>query len=286
MSKTQTDFYNKPSLRQRPKSSINPIHPKQNLFYQPKPTREYNRFPEARIANSGTDRNGVYTEFISKDIIRPLERPNLYDQFSKPQRPSSVKWSLRTTKMPTSFETLPKYQQYKEYHIPPKQTEKQINSYREYSIKTDHIGLKIPNSTKNKPEINNGKYSYFKTRNEYNVTAQSNSYWVPCGSFKTISNISSKDYNIINFLPNNNCMNVNGGIFDRTLNFKKKGVGEYADLTKTYSTNFDKRYSKLYTENPNRFKKCTGIFSNMYDSAHRNSNLSIPFERSARDKKE
>ena len=64
---------------------------------------------------------------------------------------------------------------------------------------------------------------------------------------------------------------------DRNIHHRRKGISEYSDLTKTFSTNFNKNYSRLLTENPYRFHKYTGIFSEMYDAAHRNGNIIEPF---------
>ena len=280
-SKTQSNFYNKASLSNRPRSTINfQAHPKQKLYNHAKPSREYRRFPQEKIYGTGVDSNGNYQHFMSKDIIQPLERPNLYETSNSNQRPSSVKWSLRTTKNPPNFEKLPKFQQYKEYFFPPPRTQNDIDSYRIRTLKTDYIGLKVP---KNITKANaNPNYSYLKMKNEYSISSTSNSAWAPKSGFQTINNISSKNYNIINFLPANHTIDTSGKILDKTINHKTKGVGEYADLTRTYRTNFNSNYQNLVNENPYRFRRFTGIFSRMYDSAHQNGNLSCPFEKNIR----
>lgn len=277
-SKTQSNFYNKPSLSNRPKSTLNfQAHPKQKLYNHAKPSRDYRRFPQEKIYGTGVDYNGNYQHFMSKDIIHPLEKPNLYETPNDNKRPLSVKWSLKTTKNPPNFEKLPKFQQFKEYFFPPQRTQNDIDSYLRLTIKTDHIGVKVPkNITKT---AGNSDYSYLKMKNEYSISSVSNSEWAPKSGFHTINNISSKNYNIINFLPSSHTIDTSGKILDKTINHKTKGVGEYADLTRTYRTNFNSNYQSLFNENPYRFRRCTGIFSRMYDSAHQNGNIIPPFDK-------
>ena len=64
---------------------------------------------------------------------------------------------------------------------------------------------------------------------------------------------------------------------NKTLNDRKKGIGEYADLTKTFRLNFNKDFAEKFKSNPFRFHKYTGIFSNMYDASHKNGNIIPPF---------
>jgi len=56
----------------------------------------------------------------------------------------------------------------------------------------------------------------------------------------------------------------------------KKGVTEFADLTRTYYTANNENYSK-YIDN-HIFHKYNGIFSHMYNAAQRNGNLVVPFK--------
>ena len=64
---------------------------------------------------------------------------------------------------------------------------------------------------------------------------------------------------------------------NKTLNYRKKGVGEFSDLSKTFRVNVNKDFIQKYEENPKRFYKFTGIFSNMYDASHKNGNIITPF---------
>ena len=60
---------------------------------------------------------------------------------------------------------------------------------------------------------------------------------------------------------------------------RKKGLAEYNDLTMAFNTNFNEDYSKLFKDNSNRFKKFTGIFTNMYDSSIKNGGMGMPFNQ-------
>ena len=54
-------------------------------------------------------------------------------------------------------------------------------------------------------------------------------------------------------------------------------MGEYNDLTKTFRVNVNNDFVEKFNENPKRFHKYTGIFSNMYDASHKNGNIITPF---------
>ena len=103
--------------------------------------------------------------------------------------------------------------------------------------------------------------------------------WAPYPSKNSMKTFSSKNYDIITFMPifpyNSNCQ-----IMNKTLNDRKKGIGEYADLTKTFRINFNKDFAEKFNNNPFRFHKFTGIFSNMYDASHKNGNIIPPFGHS------
>ena len=259
---------------------------KQKEFTKPRPIREYTRFPKTKISLSGLDVSGNLLEFINKDIIRPLTRPNLYENFdiknkknlksndiyaTHPNPPT--KWALNTAARAPNYEYLPKLQPFQTYYFPPEYNNKNIEKYRNYSLKTDHIGIKVPRIQKVKSEE-----SFIKLKSGYCISNESKKEdrWVPYPSKDSINNLSSKDYDIINFKPilanSSNCQ-----IMNRTLNYRKKGVGEYADLTKTFRINYNKDFTEKFNSNPYRFRKYTGIFSNMYDASHKNGNIIPPF---------
>jgi len=284
-SRTQQEWYPK-----RNNFSLGNPYPtfklKQKEFNRPKPEREYRRFPETKIAFSGIDPSGKIQEFINKDIIRPLTRPSLYESFNiknpnfqhnklyKTRINDNAKWALSTSCRAPNYESLPKVQPFKNYYFPPKYNNKDIDKYRNYSLKSDNISIKVPKIKKIEP-----KNSFLKLKKDYSVSSETKfeHRWRPCPITKnSIINISSKDYNIINFMPlfpNEN----NSEIMNKTLNYRKKGMGEYKDLTKTFRVNVNNDFVQKFNENPKRFYKYTGIFSNMYDASHKNGNIITPF---------
>ena len=259
---------------------------KQKEFTKPRPAREYTRFPKTKIALTGMDVSGNLLEFMSKDIIKPLKKPSLYEDFdikniknlnskdmdcSHPNPPT--KWALNTVARAPNYERLPKIQPFQTYYFPPEYNNKNIEKYRNFSLKTDHIGIKVPRIQKVKSEE-----SFLNLKGGYNISTETKkeNKWAPFPSKDSINNLSSKDYDIINFQPilanSSNCQ-----IMNKTLNDRKKGIGEYADLTKTFRLNFNKDFTAKFNSNPFRFHKYTGIFSNMYDASHKNGNIIPPF---------
>jgi hypothetical protein len=258
---------------------------KQKEFTRPRPEREYRRFIETKQALSGMDPSGKIQEFINKDIIRPLVRPSLYDHFDiknpnyihndlyKTRPNNNSKWAINTACRAPNLETLPKVQPYQTYYFPPKYNNKDIEKYRAFSLKSDHIGIKVPRIRKIE-----SKDSFLKLKKDYSVSSETKkeNKWYPYPSKDSLKTLSSKNYDIINFIPilpyNSNCQ-----IMNKTLNYRKKGVGEFSDLSKTFRVNVNKDFKEKFEENPKRFYKYTGIFSNMYDASHKNGNIITPF---------
>ena len=133
---------------------------KQKLFNKPRPERPYERFIPTKIALTGVDPTGNINEFISNDIINPMKRPNLYYKtFTIPNEEKSnkiterfEKWALKTAARCNDFKSLPKLQPFTSYYFPPKYNNKDIENYRKFSLKTDHIGIQVPRSEKVSPE--------------------------------------------------------------------------------------------------------------------------------------
>ena len=259
---------------------------KQKEFTKPHPVRQYTRFIKTKVALSGMDVDGKILEFTNKDIIRPLTRPSLYEAYDIKNKKNmnnkdinsshpnaSTKWALNTVARAPNYESLPKVQQFQTYYFPPKYNNKDIEKYRNFSLKTDHIGIKVP-----KIEKINPNQSFLKLKRDFSVSTETKkeNKWAPFPSKDSINNLSSKDYDIINFQPilanSSNCQ-----IMNKTLNYRKKGVGEYADLTRTFRININKDFEEKFNKNPFRFHKYTGIFSNMYDASYRNGNIIPPF---------
>ena len=252
---------------------------KQKLFNKPRPMRPYERFIPTKIALTGVDPSGNINEFISNDIIHPMKRPNLYIKtFSVDNSKKNIgmdnRWALKTTAKCNDRKSLPKLQPFVSYYFPPKYNNKDIDNYRKFSLKTDHIGIQVPRCEKVSQEK-----SFIKLKTDYyfNTETKKENEWVPLTCKNSTNNISSKDYNIINFKPLPKANPNPHILLNKTLYFKKKGIGEFADLTKTFRVNFNKEFTTQLKENPYRFRKYQGIFSDMYDSSHKNGDIITPF---------
>ena len=252
---------------------------KQKLFNKPRPMRPYERFIPTKIALTGVDPSGNINEFISNDIIHPMKRPNLYIKtFSVDNSKKNIgmdnRWALKTTAKCNDRKSLPKLQPFVSYYFPPKYNNKDIDNYRKFSLKTDHIGIQVPRCEKVSQEK-----SFIKLKTDYyfNTETKKENEWVPLTCKNSTNNISSKDYNIINFKPLPKANPNPHILLNKTLYFKKKGIGEFADLTKTFRVNFNKEFAEQLKENPYRFRKYQGIFSDMYDSSHKNGDIITPF---------
>ena len=252
---------------------------KQKLFNKPRPMRPYERFIPTKIALTGVDPSGNINEFISNDIIHPMKRPNLYIKtFSVDNSKKNIdmdnRWALKTTAKCNDRKSLPKLQPFVSYYFPPKYNNKDIDNYRKFSLKTDHIGIQVPRCEKVSQEK-----SFIKLKTDYyfNTETKKENEWVPLTCKNSTNNISSKDYNIINFKPLPKANPNPQILLNKTLYFKKKGIGEFADLTKTFRVNFNKEFADQLKENPYRFRKYQGIFSDMYDSSHKNGDIITPF---------
>jgi len=257
---------------------------KQKLFNNTKPSRPYNRFIPTKISLTGVDPIGNIFEFYSKDIIHPLTRPNLYPKnFTiNNNNSTNTRWALKTTVKCNDSKSLPKLQDYTTYYFPPKYNNKNVEKYRNFSLKTDHIGIKVPRTDKVLPEKN-----FVKLKSDFcfNSETKKENDWIPYVSKNSMNNISSQDYDIINFKPilkTNSNANI---LLNKSLYLKKKGIGEYADLTKTFRVNFNKEFSQKINENPLRFRKYKGIFSDMYDASHKNGDIITPFGKSKKKNK-
>ena len=252
---------------------------KQKLFNKPRPMRPYERFIPTKKALTGVDPSGNINEFISNDIIHPMKRPNLYIKtFSVDNSKKNIgmdnRWALKTTAKCNDRKSLPKLQPFVSYYFPPKYNNKDIDNYRKFSLKTDHIGIQVPRCEKVSQEK-----SFIKLKTDYyfNTETKKENEWLPLTCKNSTNNISSKDYNIINFKPLPKANPNPHILLNKTLYFKKKGIGEFADLTKTFRVNFNKEFADQLKENPYRFRKYQGIFSDMYDSSHKNGDIITPF---------
>ncbi len=103
--------------------------------------------------------------------------------------------------------------------------------------------------------------------------------WVPLeNTIKSLSNLSSVQYNILSPQePNPISGAVELKILDKKLANRKKSIGEFHDLTMNFHPKINKEFSETFNSHKNIFHIRTGIFSHMYDNAHRNGNISVPF---------
>jgi hypothetical protein len=232
--------------------------------------REYKRFHRSKVADTGEDPNGAMTEFIKHDIIRPLERPkNVSNRRIEIDR---NKWAVGTTKQPMTLGQLPKIQPFKEYQFPRKNIE-EIEKNKENYFDSDHISIRAP-KIKKKDESE----SFLNLKNK--MGPHTETYvdgWVPQGNYKTINNRSSVTYNILSNEKNDVSGAVVLKMLDVKLNNKKKGVAEFSDLTRPTHPNINRKFRENYQSNNDMFKVYNGIFSHMYDAAHRNGNIVVPF---------
>lgn len=118
----------------------------------------YERFIPEKYANTGYDPNGKIIEFINKDVIRPIRRPDVYEKREKNIHRNQ--WAIDTTKICSSPNKLPKKQIFKEYNfINREKINIDIEIPRNYYLKTDHISVKTPKEKydKNKKSFSEAK---------------------------------------------------------------------------------------------------------------------------------
>jgi hypothetical protein len=257
----------------------------QKFYGNPKPVRQHKRFGRSKIADSGADPNGAMLEFIKHDIVRPLERLSKATE----EAPHCDRWAIGTTKKCASIERIPKMEALKEYNFPDirntKQNSKNLESNKTKenlintvsTLSTDHISILVP-IIKKKDESE----SYLTMKKKFGPHTESyKDSWIPQGNHKTQNNRSSVNYNIINYNNNDVSGAMMSKVLDKKLNNKKKGVAEFMDLTKAFNPNFDKKFAEHHQSNARIFHVYNGVFSHMYDAAHRNGNIVIPFRNNS-----
>ena len=263
-------------------SAFTKLTPRQKDFFTPKPIKSYERFP-----SNYNSINNKFFNFIKKDMIKPLSRPSIYEKFDikspnykhidiyQTKMNKKTKWALGTVARAPNWDTLPKKQQFKNYYFPPEYNNKNPEEYKKYSLKTDFINIKIPELRKN-----NSVDSFIKMKADYSCSNETKieHQWVPNISSTSVNNSSSKNYNIINFKILDTPKNYGNQMMNKKLYFRKKGISEICDLMQNFYVNIDKEYTKKYMENPKRFYKFNGIFTNMYDSSNRNGKITLPFD--------
>jgi hypothetical protein len=240
----------------------------QKNYGKPKPVREYKRFIKDKQADTGFDPQGCFIEFMKKDIIKPLDRP-------KDPLPILVaidRWAINTEKKCPIEEKVPKVQQFKEYNFISR-SQDNIEKYKSSFLKTDIVSIRVPKIIKKEE---NDSFLNLKSKHGALTESFGNS-WVPQGNLKTMNNKSSVRYNIISHNDNTLSGKTVVGALDTLVSRRKKGVGEFADLTRPFYPNINKEHEISLKEHPHMFKIHNGIFSHMYDVSHKNGNIIKPF---------
>ena len=86
---------------------------------------------------------------------------------------------------------------------------------------------------------------------------------------KSINNRSSVAHNIISHEHNPHSPGLVLGLLDKRVTNLKKGMGEFGDLQRPTAINPNHEFLGAINDNPNLFKRKDGIFSHLYDAAHR-----------------
>lgn len=208
-------------------------------------------------ANSGTDPYGSYREFMKKDVQKPIRtsalpqyQNNNQDHFKSLQNT----WAVGTTK-------------YTKTKVQPDGTmTRDFKPVHKHNIKTDHISVEPPASERPFQKI----YDQMLTKPAYDKNQVSTKPWVPNASVEqTVNNRSSVSHNIINHQDNTHSGLLNVGVMDKTVCNRKKGIGECSDLMHIYANKSNPDFVKAFNADPNQFKRKTGVFSHLYDAAHR-----------------
>ena len=243
-------------------------------FNEPKPVRDYERFIPVYTAQSGINHSKKYQEFMNKDIVQPLhkERNLLYPSVNYDYSSRQCKWSLNHNAICPSEPPLPKQQPFKEYNFA-KRDKETTDKYRSTFLTTDHVAIKVPNFKTIQHE------EFLKLKGMYNILTESDSGWSPRSYSKSVNNKSSVNYNIISCEGNCGTGGNTANILEKKLINKKKAIGEYDDLTRTFSINYSDKFTKAYNDNEKRFYHYNGVFTRLYDAAFRNGNIIMPFRK-------
>lgn len=84
-----------------------------------------------------------------------------------------------------------------------------------------------------------------------------------------MNNRSSVSHNILSHEPNSHSPALVLGLLDKKVTNMKKGIGEYTDLNRLTAINSNKDHINAFNDNPHIFKRKVGVFSHLYDAAHR-----------------
>lgn len=86
---------------------------------------------------------------------------------------------------------------------------------------------------------------------------------------KSLNNRSSVGHNIISHKENATSPALVVGVLDKKVCNRKKGIAEIADANRLTALKSNQDFVHAYQSNPHQFKRKNGIFSHLYDAAHR-----------------
>lgn len=249
------------------------------MIYNSRPHNVINpprRFLPDYTPNSGINIKENFKTFMLKEIVHPIvkERATIYPSPKYNLENSKDKYALNYTLTCPNANLVPKIQQYKQYTFPYRDNTK-ADIYAKTYLKTDNIAVKYPSEEDLKNIKLNPKGSYIEMKKTFCPNTESGTSFVPKSHNKSVNNRSSVNYNIISFQKRDNSNTV--GVLDRTINLRKKGVGEFDDLHHTFAINSYKKYNDAFKELSTRFRTKNGIFTHLYDSSIRNGKIIMPF---------
>lgn len=227
----------------------------------PRPHRPYQRFKSATVANSGTNPNGGFLEFIKKDATANIDvhrdarpaPPDIQHMATK-FAVGTMKYTARTGKITD------------EGRLDRTQIGKPTTTWARNP--TDNISFEPPAVERPFQKV----FDEIVTKQKYNINAVSKNGWVPYHggvNSKTVNNRSSVAHNIISFQKNEYAQALVVGLLDKNVTNMKKGIGEFTDLQRVTAINKNPEFLKAIADDGNLFKRKNGIFTYLYDSAAR-----------------
>ncbi|CAI2378771.1 unnamed protein product [Moneuplotes crassus] len=233
------------------------LAPLQKTFATSKPSRPYQRFKPPKFAGTGADPNGSFLEFIKKDCARPINvrKDHIKQDIDRNHFESlQKKWAVGTkTSIIEKVDGEGKLQ-------------RNFKPVSRHHIKTDHISVIPPARDRPFQKV----YDKILTRPAYDRNYQCKNIWVPrVHENKTMNNRSSVNHNIVTHKENTESGALIIGVLDKKVCNRKKGVVEVVDANRVTALKSNKDYMTAYQKNPHQFKRSNGIFSHLYDAAHR-----------------
>lgn len=114
--------------------------------------------------NSGTSESGLFAEMMNKELIKPYDRSKESDSLYH-QRNNSCnlefkdKWALKTTKICSDPDKIPRIQSFKNYNFP-NITNEDKEKYQKNFQDTDNYTIKVPKDK----FMNKGENHYLKMK--------------------------------------------------------------------------------------------------------------------------